>query len=84
MKKLIVKEITCTATCRVMADLYIYQNTYCEANQLHIYEKDVLCRKYALLIHVVQSWIYIYIYIYIYTNEHLDTKNQITPPVYQE
>ena len=37
MKKLIVKEITCTATCRVMADLYIYQNTYCEANQLYIY-----------------------------------------------
>ena len=63
MKKLIVKEIMCTATYRVMADISIYQNTYCEANQLYIYiyEKDVLCRKYTLLIHVVQSWIHIYI-----------------------
>ena len=43
MKKLIVKEITFTATCRVIADLYIYQNTYCEANQLYIYMKKMYC-----------------------------------------
>ena len=43
MKKLIVKEITCTATYREMADISIYQNTYCEANQLYIYMKKMFC-----------------------------------------
>ena len=47
MKKVIVKEVTFTATCRVMADLYIYQNTYCEANQLYIYIYEK--KKYQLL-----------------------------------
>ena len=42
MKK-IVKEIIFTASCRVMADLYIYQNTYCGANQLYTYMKKMYC-----------------------------------------